>query len=175
MESLYDKTTMQHLYHRLMRTCLTKAIAGSIEWVAEHGVPTDSKGIHVTFDVHAEDVEMPDYLKEQFPEGMTIILQHQYENLKCGEHGFTVTLVFDGIQTDIVVAWASIKSYVDEASEFAIDMTAYFDETTPIKTYGAAILAADSVEDEEADTEDKDNVVKLFPRGNDQDGDDARS
>ena len=54
-------------------------------------------------------------------------------------------------------------------------MTAYFDETAPIKTYGAAILAADSVEDEEADTEDKDNVVKLFPRGNDQDGDDARS
>ena len=62
------------------------------------------------------------------------------------------------------VPWASIMVYADETSEFAIDMTAYFDETGPVKTYGAAILATDSGEDEEAESKYKNNVVRLFPR-----------
>ena len=154
MESLYDKTTMQQLYHRLMRTALLEVIEGSVEWVAKHGIPTDSKGIHVTFDPYAKDVVVPDYLKEQFPEGMSVIPQHQYGDLKCDIDSFAVTLIFDGNPTRIIIPWESLTGYVDEASEFAIDLIEYSDEGNEVPTH-------------------KDNVVKLFPKGNDQNGDDA--
>lgn len=154
MESLYDKTTMQQLYHRLMRTALLEVVEGSVEWVAKHGIPTDSKGIHVTFDPYAKDVVVPDYLKEQFPEGMSVILQHQYGDLKCDIDSFAVTLIFDGDPTRIIIPWESLTGYVDEASEFAIDLIEYSDEDNEVPTH-------------------KDNVVKLFPKGNDQNGDDA--
>ena len=178
MDSLYDKTTMQQLYHRLMKSCLTTVVMDSIEWIAEYGIPTDSKGVRITFDVNAEDVEVPDYLKKQFPEGMTINLQpfYQYEDLRCGRYGFAVTVACVVGPTKIVVSWESIRSYVDETSEFAIDLTAYF--PVAVSFFGSndePHVMADSGEDEEAGSDNRDNVVELFPRGNDQDGNDTRS
>lgn len=164
METIYNKTIMQEGYHRRMRAAFCSVIAGSVEWIAEMGLNKDSKGVFITFDVDATGVEIPEYLREQFPEGMTIILQHQYEDLKCDDKGFSVVLVFDGQPVKVRVPWVSIMMYSDETAEFAIDMTAYFDETAPAKTYGAAILATDSSEDEEAESEYKNNVVRLFPR-----------
>ena len=89
--------------------------------------------------------------KAWYPHGQQ---RHQYGDLKCDIDSFAVTLIFDGNPTRIIIPWESLTGYVDEASEFAIDLIEYSDEGNEVPTH-------------------KDNVVKLFPKGNDQNGDDA--
>ena len=46
---------------------------------------------YLTFKTHFDGVDIPDFLKEQYPDEMTIIIQHQYWALKVKEDYFEVT------------------------------------------------------------------------------------
>ena len=47
-----------------------------------------SHHFYLTFKTHFPGVEIPDFLREQYPDEMTIILQHQFWGLKVKEDQF---------------------------------------------------------------------------------------
>ncbi len=51
----------------------------------------------ITFDTTAEDVRLSERLRAQYPEEMTIVLQHQFWDLKVSDEGFEVGLSFGGV------------------------------------------------------------------------------
>jgi hypothetical protein len=134
-----------------VRTAFCSVLAMSVERIQQRSLaaavmgPHDCLHLFITFDVDAEGVELPDALKDQFPEGMTISLQYQYDDLECDDDGFSVTLIFDGQPARIRVPWGSIVGFVDESAGFAIDLQV-----------GAHYFA-------EYVDEHNDNVVRLFP------------
>ena len=59
-------------------------------------------------------------MREQYPEEMTIVLQHQFWDLKVTENGFEVGLSFGGVPEKLLVPFAAIKSFFDPSVQFGL-------------------------------------------------------
>ncbi len=58
-----------------------------------------SHHFYLTFKTHDPGVEIPDFLRERYPDEMTIVLQNQYSGLEVSDDEFEVTLSFQKLPT----------------------------------------------------------------------------
>jgi hypothetical protein len=86
---------------------------------AEHGLPGEHH-FFITFLSTAEGVKLSPRLLAQYPEEMTVILQHQFWDLTVTEDRFEVGLSFGGIAERLVVPFNSIKSFFDPSVQFGL-------------------------------------------------------
>jgi hypothetical protein len=86
---------------------------------AEHGLPGEHH-FFITFVSTADGVKLSPRLLAQYPEEMTIILQHQFWDLVVTEDRFEVGLSFGGIPERLVVPFAAIKSFLDPSVQFGL-------------------------------------------------------
>jgi uncharacterized protein len=84
---------------------------------AEHGLPGEHH-FYIIFISTADGVKLSPRLLAQYPEEMTIILQHQFWDLVVTEDRFEVGLSFGGIPERLVVPFAAIKSFIDPSVGF---------------------------------------------------------
>jgi hypothetical protein len=90
---------------------------------AEHGLPGEHH-FFITFLSTAEGVKLSPRLLTQYPEEMTVILQHQFWDLTVSDDRFEVGLSFGGIPERLVVPFHSIKSFSDPAAPFGVTFEA---------------------------------------------------
>jgi hypothetical protein len=105
----YDLLTQQAL-RGVIRTVLADTVQG----------PRGDHHFQITFDTVAKDVRMAPRLRAQYPQEMTIILQHQFWDLKVEEDYFEVGLSFGGITERLRVPFAAIKGFADPSVGFAL-------------------------------------------------------
>ncbi len=86
---------------------------------AAHGLPGEHH-FFITFASKADGVKISSRLLAQYPEEMTIILQHQFWDLTVLENRFEVGLSFGGIPERLVVPFNSIKSFFDPSVKFGL-------------------------------------------------------
>jgi hypothetical protein len=72
----------------------------------------------ISFRTDAAGVKISRRLQQQWPQEMTIILQHQYSNLFVDETGFGVTLSFRSIPETLYIPYASVTVFSDPSVEF---------------------------------------------------------
>jgi hypothetical protein len=106
-------------YGNLMHRAMRGLIAEVLGKVAEDGLPGEHH-FFITFDTTHPDVAIADWLHERYPDEMTIVLQHWFENLEVGEDGFTVTLNFGDRPEPLVVPFDAILTFVDPSVEFGL-------------------------------------------------------
>jgi hypothetical protein len=126
----YDLLTQQAL-RGVVRTVLTDA--------AKKGLPGDHH-FFITFDTLADGVRMPERLRAQFPESMTIVLQHQFWNLTVGERSFDVELTFGGIMEKLGIPFDAINGFFDPSVQFGLQ----FEEVTETGNRAAPANAQDA-------------------------------
>ncbi len=113
----YDLLTQQAL-RGVVRNVLTEA-------AKKKGLPGDHH-FYISFDTTAEGVRMSDRLRVQYPEQMTIILQHQFWDLIVSERGFEVGLSFGGIPEKLGIPFEAISGFFDPSVQFGLQ----FEEVT---------------------------------------------
>ncbi|MBR2141204.1 MAG: hypothetical protein IJ853_02510 [Rickettsiales bacterium] len=64
----------------------------------------------------AEGVVLPNYVKKEYPEQITLILQHQFSNLSVKNNGFSVDLSFGGKIENVVIPFDSLIVFSDETA-----------------------------------------------------------
>ncbi|MCA9310553.1 MAG: hypothetical protein KDA21_05055 [Phycisphaerales bacterium] len=104
-----------NLMHDAMRGLIRKVLTG----VAETGLP----GAHhffISFDTGHPDVEIADWLSDRFPEDMTIVMQHWFDDLTVDEEGFAVTLNFGNQPERMYIPFDAIRTFVDPSVEFGL-------------------------------------------------------
>src|SRR5215469_13305050 len=74
----------------------------------------------LTFKTHFPGVEIPDFLLEQYPDEMMIILQHQFWGLKVKDDHFEVTLSFRKVPATLVIPFAALTAFVDPGVQFGL-------------------------------------------------------
>jgi hypothetical protein len=74
----------------------------------------------ITFDTTAEGARLSDRLRAQYPEEMTIVLQHQFWDLKVSDDEFEVGLSFGGAPERLVVPFEAIKAFADPSVQFTL-------------------------------------------------------
>jgi hypothetical protein len=81
---------------------------------------------YISFDTQAEGVRISERLRAQYPEQMTIILQHQFWDLTVSERGFEVGLSFGGIPEKLGIPFEAIGGFFDPSVQFGLQ----FEEVT---------------------------------------------
>jgi hypothetical protein len=106
-------------YDVLARDALRGVLRRVLTDAAEHGLPGEHH-FFITFVSTAEGVKLSPRLLAQYPEEMTVILQHQFWDLTVTEDRFEVGLSFGGIPERLVVPFNSIKSFFDPSVQFGL-------------------------------------------------------
>lgn len=106
-------------YDVLARDALRGVLRRVLTDAAQHGLPGEHH-FFITFSSTAEGVKLSPRLMSQYPEEMTIILQHQFWDLLVTEDRFEVGLSFNGIPERLVVPFSAIKSFFDPSVQFGL-------------------------------------------------------
>ncbi len=106
-------------YDILAQEALRGVVRTAMADAARNGLPGDHH-FYVTFDTHAAGVTVSERLRAQYPQDMTIVLQHQFWDLAVNDDGFEVGLAFNGVAERLVVPFAAIKSFVDPSVQFGL-------------------------------------------------------
>jgi len=106
-------------YDVLARDALRGVLRRVLADAAEHGLPGEHH-FFITFLSRADGVKLSSRLLAQYPEEMTVILQHQFWDLVVTEDRFEVGLSFGGIPERVVVPFSAIKSFFDPSVQFGL-------------------------------------------------------
>jgi hypothetical protein len=106
-------------YDILAQDALRGVVRKVISEVARTGLPGDHH-FFVTFATRAPGVRISSRLLAQYPEEMTIVLQHQFWDLSATEHAFEVGLSFNNIPERLLVPFTAIKAFADPSVQFGL-------------------------------------------------------
>lgn len=106
-------------YDLLAQEALRGVVRHVLADAAKNGLPGDHH-FYISFDTSAEGVRISPRLRDQYPDEITIILQHQFWDLSVTEEGFEVGLSFGGVPERLVVPFAAIKGFFDPSVQFGL-------------------------------------------------------
>jgi len=127
-------------YDVLARDALRGVLRRVLTDAAAHGLPGEHH-FFITFLSKAEGVKLSPRLLAQYPDEMTIILQHQFWDLAVTEDRFEVGLSFGGVPERLVVPFNAIKSFFDPSVQFGLQFEPS-DATTEPETAAPKLPAA---------------------------------
>lgn len=156
-------------YGNMMHRAMRGLIAEVLQDVADHGLPGEHH-FFVTLDTRHPDVVMADWLLKRYPEEITIVIQHWFENLVVGEDGFQITLSFGDQPVPLIIPFDAIRTFVDPSVEFGLRFETQEDDDADDERHevvelhdledGPAASAHDDAEEEPATAKDAE-VVSL--------------
>lgn len=106
-------------YPSILQDALRDAVRRVLAQVAEHGLPGEHH-FYIGFRTDYPGVEIPRFLRDQYPEETTIILQHQFWGLTVEDDAFSVILSFGGSRQRLVIPFAALTAFADPAAQFAL-------------------------------------------------------
>ena len=162
-ESFFD-------YDLMVRDALKGVVKKILTEVAKSGLPGDHH-FYIAFDTTVPGVQIPDHLRERYPEEMTIVIQHRYWGLRIHPDRFEIGLSFHQKPEHLIVPFEALVGFVDPTSQFALqfeshemDMTQPEDEDN-IAEDGDAI--ASTVLDRAVKNSKKEEIAKASDDKND--------
>jgi len=107
-------------YDLLTQQALRAVVRRVLSDVAKTGSLPGEHHFYVTFDTRSPGVKLSPRLREQYPEEMTIVLQHQFWDLAVTDAHFEVALSFNGISEKLHVPLEAIKGFFDPSVQFGL-------------------------------------------------------
>jgi uncharacterized protein len=110
-------------YEALVLDALRGVVRAVLQRVLKRGIPGDHH-FFITFDTQAPGVGLSKRLKDQYPQEMTIVLQHQFWDLAVTEDRFEVRLSFNNIPERLIVPFGAVRVFQDPSVHFALALRA---------------------------------------------------
>ena len=115
-------------YAWLTQDALRGVVRSVLETTVALGMPPGEHHFYIEFLTTAPGVQVSDRLRAQYPERMTIVLQHQFEALEVDAEGFAVTLHFGGVADRLIVPFAAVTQFADPSASFALQFAPVMDD-----------------------------------------------
>ncbi|MBP5857217.1 hypothetical protein KAJ83_09375 [Marivibrio halodurans] len=161
-------------YNEMVETAMRSVVRQALERAAKGGLPGNHH-FYITFRTDHPDVMIPDRLNQQYPEEMTIVLQHQFWGLVADDEGFDVELSFNKRHEHLRIPYDSLITFADPSVNFGLQFHVEMEEApsrasppaaSDEKGPGADMDPATGVDGDDAGAETEqegegDNVVTL--------------
>ena len=138
-------------YESLMQKALRRVAQLAMARAAREGGLPGSHHFYITFQTTHPNCDLDESLKKTYPHEMTIVLEHQFWDLKSDDDGFEVTLKFGGIPKYLSVPWDAVTRFHDPSVSFRL----VFDYVEPKST--PRNKSAEKVDE----TQDETTIVSL--------------
>jgi uncharacterized protein len=106
-------------YDLLAQEALRGVVRRVLADTAKNGLAGEHH-FYISFDTRAAGVRLSQRLRDQYPEEMTIVLQHQFWDLGVTDHAFEVGLSFNGVPERLLVPFDAIKGFFDPSVQFGL-------------------------------------------------------
>ena len=106
-------------YGNLMQKAMRRMMADVLAQVAENGLPGEHH-FYISFETGHPGVDIPDWLRETYPDEMTIVLQEWYDDLAVTSDRFSVTLNFSDTPQTLVIPLEAVRTFVDPSVKFGL-------------------------------------------------------
>lgn len=119
-------------YDSWVSDALQGVLRTALSHLKRHGFFGDHH-FYINFDTTAPQVRMPGFLRAQYPEEITIVLQHQFDDLVIEAEFFEVTLSFSGQKQRLHIPFDAVKSFADPSVNFGLQIgIAAAEEAQPV-------------------------------------------
>lgn len=108
-------------YDILAQDALRGVIRKVLSEVAATGHLPGDHHFFITFMTSAQGVRLSPQLRQRYPDQMTIVIQHQYWDLKVNEASFEIGLSFSDVPEKLVIPFAAIRGFYDPAVNFELE------------------------------------------------------
>ncbi len=109
-------------YDKIVEKSLKNVVVEALKIAAETGLPGEHH-YYITFKTNHPAARVSAQLLSQYPEDMTIVLQHQFANLMPAENYFEVDLSFSGIPQTLRIPYDAITYFADPFAKFALSFS----------------------------------------------------
>lgn len=106
-------------YDILTQDAMRGVVKKIITETAKAGLPGEHH-FFVSFLTGFPNVRLSTRMRERYPDEMTIVIQHQYWDLKAHENSFEIGLSFDDIPESLSIPFAAIKGFFDPSVQFGL-------------------------------------------------------
>ena len=128
-------------YEQLAQDALRGVIRSALERAAlPEGIP-GAHHFYVTFQTRAAGVSVPPDILAKYPEEMTVVLQHQYWDLKVEADRFSVMLKFGGMPKVLSMPYTAVTRFYDPSVQFLLQ----FETPATVEDTPAAAPEAETV------------------------------
>jgi len=117
-------------YDLLAQHALRGVVREALKRVEREGLPGEHH-FYITFATGVPGVRVSEILQEQYPEEMTIVLQHQFWDLKVEDERFEIGLSFNKKPEHLVVPFAAVRRFYDPSVQFGLRFDAHPDASDP--------------------------------------------
>ncbi|MGV6800719.1 MAG: SspB family protein [bacterium] len=107
-------------YAYLMQNALRDIVKQVLTITRDLGDVPGEHHFFIEFMTTAPGVQISETLLKSYPERMTIVLQHKFEDLTVEEDHFGVTLHFQGVPNHLVIPWDALLSFADPSADFGL-------------------------------------------------------
>jgi len=114
-------------YDRMVEQALRGVVRKALSEAAQRGLPGDHH-FYITFHTDRPGVGIADWLHQQYPQEMTIILQHQFWDLAVEEDRFSITLSFGGRHERLTIPFSALTAFADPSVKFGLQFEANEEE-----------------------------------------------
>jgi hypothetical protein len=154
-------------YDLLTQQALRSVVRSVLADTAKKGLTGDHH-FYISFNTQADGVRLSQRLLAQYPEEMTIILQHQFWELIVSDDAFELGLSFGGVPEKLTVPFDAINGFFDPSVQFGLQFEPVGegqDNAIPANAAEAKQLGAKKRPDMRQDTkQDSKHGTKQEPR-----------
>lgn len=141
-------------YDILAQDALRSVIRKVLSEVAATGHLPGDHHFFITFLTNAPGVRISQHLKAKYAEQMTIVVQHQFWDLKVTETLFEIGLSFSDTPEKLVIPFAAIRGFYDPSVNFELEFDVAEAEEDGDADEGAEITAYPVATEKAADAVD---------------------
>jgi hypothetical protein len=143
-------------YEKIVEESLLEAAKKILNEVSEKGL-LDPHHLYLTFLTQYPGVILPVYLKDEYPEDITIVLQYQFWDLKIEKDFFSVVLSFNDQDELVKVPFKALINITDPSVNFSLD----FDPVLLTEPSPDASSLSSPAEKKESSKKTIDNVISI--------------
>jgi hypothetical protein len=146
-------------YSGMIDRAMRGVVKECLELAQKQGLPGQHH-FFVSFRTDFPTTKISETLRAKYPEEMTIVLQHQFWDLKIEDDLFSVMLSFNNVPEKLVIPYAALTAFADPSIKFGLQFNtetmAREQQNNPPKPI------AEEQSDAQADTEDAEPPEKVI-------------
>ena len=113
-----------------IRQSLYKIVRDLLEEVAKTGLQGED---YYVLQFQTPKATIPDFVRAKYPSEITIVLQHQFQDLVLTANAIEVVLTFGGVATNVVIPYETLMVFANPVSGLALTFPSLKEEETEVK------------------------------------------
>tara|TARA_B100000989_G_scaffold35848_1_gene22761 strand:+ start:304 stop:741 length:438 start_codon:yes stop_codon:yes gene_type:complete len=106
-------------YQKILNENMLNVLKDILQNIKKNGL-SNNNHLYITFLTEHVKTEIPSWIQEKYPKEMTIVIQHEYYDLKINKNNFLITLSFNDINAILKIHYSSIISFADPSANFGL-------------------------------------------------------